>query len=78
VTIGLIVLFAYALYIGAKAAGTGTDPWKNVKEYLTIALPSITGLLGSAMGFYFGVRSEQQKQDVSAAQSGVSGGTKTS
>jgi len=30
--------------------------WENTKEWLTIALPAITGLLGSAMGFYFGQR----------------------
>ena len=30
--------------------------WADTKEWLTIALPAITGLLGSAMGFYFGQR----------------------
>jgi len=32
------------------------DRWDPVKEWFQAALPAIVGLVGSAMGFYFGTR----------------------
>jgi uncharacterized membrane protein YfcA len=34
--------------------------WPEVKEWLTIVFPAVTGLLGSAVGFYFGERSREE------------------
>ncbi len=32
----------------------GGEVWNNYDEFLRFALPAVTGLLGTAMGFYFG------------------------
>ena len=32
------------------------DNWADVKQLLDLAIPAVTGLLGSAIGFYFGTR----------------------
>lgn len=34
-----------------------TRNWTEAKDYLTIVLPALTGLIGSAIGYYFGSRS---------------------
>ena len=35
-------------------ASIGNTPWSQTKEMLQIMLPALTGLIGSAIGFYFG------------------------
>jgi hypothetical protein len=32
------------------------DRWESAKEWLQVVLPAETGILGSALGFYFGSR----------------------
>ncbi len=54
VTGALVLTFIGVLWFGALASTSASANWSNVKEYLNVALPAITGLLGSAMGFYFG------------------------
>ena len=36
-----------------------SDFWEITKEWLQFTLPAVTGIVGSAMGFYFGARSNQ-------------------
>jgi hypothetical protein len=54
VTIALIVAFILLLAFAGFESAKPPNGWTQVKEYLNIALPAITALLGSAMGFYFG------------------------
>lgn len=61
VTVALVVAFL-ALLVEACIASLGTkDHWDQTKEMLQILLPALTGLLGSALGFYFGARSGESK-----------------
>jgi hypothetical protein len=53
VTVGLVVGFLALL--------ATKDHWDQTKEMLQILLPALTGLLGSALGFYFGTKSSQGK-----------------
>jgi hypothetical protein len=48
---GLLIVI---IVLGYTAAQGGH--WTNTKEWLQAVLPAVTGLLGSAAGFYFGTR----------------------
>ncbi len=48
------VFFGVTLAAGFVAAMVGGEAWTNGRDFLQFALPTITGLLGSAVGFYFG------------------------
>jgi len=37
------------------------DTWPEAREWLQAALPAVTALLGSAMGFYFGQRNTRDR-----------------
>ena len=50
--IALTVIFAGVLFVPFFVI----DRWADSKEWLQSALPAVTGLLGSAFGFYFGQR----------------------
>ncbi len=54
---GLIALILLGL-VGVTLiwALTTVDSWTEMRELLEIWLPALTGLLGSAVGFYFGTR----------------------
>jgi hypothetical protein len=57
----LLAVFAAVLaFAGFLAFQPGGEkgPWGNGKDFLSIVLPAVTGLLGSAIGFYFGSRPE--------------------
>jgi hypothetical protein len=57
-TFGLLAIFA--LVLGFAGFETSNDKvWANAKEFLNIALPAVSGLLGSVIGFYFGSRSDR-------------------
>ena len=49
----LLALFAVSL-IGSLIYIGSADDWTRAKEFLQIALPAEIGLLGGAIGFYFG------------------------
>lgn len=49
VTFFFIVLLAYVVYYASHGPN-----WKDQKDWLSTVLPAVTGLLGSALGFYFG------------------------
>lgn len=55
------VILAPALIV-AWAASLGpqvlTDTWVIIKDWLQLTLPAVTGIVGSAMGFYFGTRNK--------------------
>lgn len=46
--LGVVVVLAF-LKVGTKA-------WPDAKEFLDVVVPALIGLLGTAMGFYFGSR----------------------
>lgn len=45
---------AFAATIVGGFIGAFSSHWAEVKELLQVLLPAETGLLGSALGFYFG------------------------
>jgi hypothetical protein len=61
VTVGLVVGFLALLADACVASFATKDHWDQTKEMLQILLPALTGLLGSALGFYFGTKSSQGK-----------------
>jgi hypothetical protein len=61
VTIVLVLAFLGLLIEACVASFATKDHWDQTKEMLQILLPALTGLLGSALGFYFGASSGQGK-----------------
>ncbi len=67
--LSLIFAFVFAIVILAPlilvtviaiiAPSALNDFWEITKEWLQFTLPAVTGIVGSAMGFYFGARSNQ-------------------
>src|SRR4051812_15527070 len=52
----LFLLFAVSV-IGAFVYVDSKESWDRAKEFLQIAIPAEIGLLGAAVGFYFGSES---------------------
>lgn len=50
----LLVLFTLSLIAGFAGVLLGADEWARTQQFLQIVLPAITGLLGGAIGFYYG------------------------
>jgi hypothetical protein len=48
----MLLIFAGQLLIGGIAVFTGS--WASAEEYLKLTVPATIGVLGSAIGFYFG------------------------
>jgi len=48
----LTALLALLLLISLARA----DSWEDIKQLLDLAVPAVAGLLGSAIGFYFGAK----------------------
>src|SRR5580700_4193939 len=69
----LVVLLGFAGYESAESGSNSNQ----VKEHLNIALPALTALLGSAMGFYFGtsVRTSGATRSTTSGNSGATGST---
>jgi hypothetical protein len=61
VTIGLVIAFLLLMGDAGVAAFAVKEHWEQTKEMLQILLPALTGLLGSALGFYFGTKSGERK-----------------
>lgn len=57
ITIVLVVAFLALLADACVASFAAKEHWEQTKEMLQILLPALTGLLGSALGFYFGAKS---------------------
>lgn len=56
VTVLFIGMLAYVIYYAAHGPN-----WKDQKDWLGVVLPAVTGLLGSALGFYFGTRQVEKR-----------------
>ena len=54
----LIILIGFA---GVAASLGSKEHLDETKEMLQILLPAVTGLLGSALGFYFGAQSKKDQ-----------------
>ena len=54
---GLAVLLLMLVAAVVVIALIRAPNWEAISELLNVALPALTGLLGSAVGFYFGSRS---------------------
>jgi len=53
-----VIIFAVTiLFVMSKV---GTRDWGETKDLLQILLPAETALLGSALGFYFGTKSNER------------------
>lgn len=62
VTGSLLGAFIVLLVAAAAVAALGSkEHWDETKEMLQILLPAVTGLLGSAIGFYFGAQSKKDQ-----------------
>lgn len=61
VTIGLVIAFIVLMVDAGAAAFAAKERWEQTKEMLQILLPALTGLLGSALGFYFGTKSGERR-----------------
>jgi hypothetical protein len=57
----LAALFVLLIFSAAVAAIGSKDHWEETKEMLQILLPAVTGLLGSALGFYFGTQTKRDR-----------------
>jgi hypothetical protein len=62
VTIGLLSILAFVIVWSCVEAASWQDHWNQTKEMLQIVLPALTGLIGSALGFYFGKSAESAKK----------------
>jgi hypothetical protein len=56
--LAFILTVIFGLAVGFPLILIFFGHWDATKEWLQAILPALTGLLGSAMGFYFGTRSE--------------------
>ena len=56
-TIALLAMLSWVIVW----ACIGHTPWNQVKEMLQIILPALTGLIGSAIGFYFGSKESKSR-----------------
>jgi hypothetical protein len=54
----LLLVLLWVTIAGALRFVSGPD-WANAKEFLSIVIPALSALLGSALGFYFGTRNGQ-------------------
>jgi hypothetical protein len=53
-TVVMLLIFAAQLLLGGIAVFVGPESWNNAQDYLRVTLPATLGVLGSAIGFYFG------------------------
>lgn len=54
ITVGLLVILAFVVVWACVESSSWKDHWEQTKEMLQIVLPALLGLIGSALGFYFG------------------------
>ena len=61
IALALTILFGVTIVLAFAKTGNATT-WANAKDLLNMLLPAETGILGSALGYYFGTR-DRQRQD---------------
>jgi hypothetical protein len=54
ITVGLLGILAFVVVWACVESASWKDHWEQTKEMLQIILPALLGLIGSALGFYFG------------------------
>jgi hypothetical protein len=54
ITVGLLLILAFVVVWACVESSSWKDHWEQTKEMLQIVLPALLGLIGSALGFYFG------------------------
>lgn len=54
VTVGLLGILAFVVVWACVESASWKEHWEQTKEMLQIILPALLGLIGSALGFYFG------------------------
>jgi cytochrome bd-type quinol oxidase subunit 1 len=54
ITVGLLAILAFVVVWACIESASWKDHWDQTKEMLQIILPALLGLIGSALGFYFG------------------------
>lgn len=62
VTGGLLFMLLVVLIWGCWESASWNDHWEHAKELLQIFVPALIGLLGSVIGFYFGSKKAERKQ----------------
>jgi hypothetical protein len=55
IAVGLTFILGFILF-STLAVAAFTGRWEESIEFLKFVLPAVVGLLGSALGFYFGTR----------------------
>lgn len=56
VTVGLLALFGFVIVWVALKSSASKDTWIQTKDMLQIILPALTALIGTVLGFYFGMQ----------------------
>lgn len=56
ITVGLLAILAFVVVWACVESASWKEHWEQTKEMLQIILPALLGLIGSALGFYFGSR----------------------
>lgn len=54
ITVGLLLILGFVVVWACVESASWKDHWEQTKEMLQIVLPALLGLIGSALGFYFG------------------------
>lgn len=55
VACGLLLILVYLVVFSTVEATSWPAHWSQTKEMLQIILPALTGVIGTVIGFYFGV-----------------------
>lgn len=55
VACGLLLILGYLVVFATIEATSWPAHWSQTKEMLQIILPALTGVIGTVIGFYFGV-----------------------
>ena len=55
VACGLLLILGYLVVFSTVEATSWPAHWSQTKEMLQIILPALTGVIGTVIGFYFGV-----------------------
>lgn len=55
VACGLLLILGYLVVFSTIEATSWPAHWNQTKEMLQIILPALTGVIGTVIGFYFGV-----------------------
>jgi hypothetical protein len=54
ITVGLLAILGFVVVWACVESSSWKEHWEQTKEMLQIILPALLGLIGSALGFYFG------------------------